>query len=350
MLEPKRRPKSPYWVLRGTVDGKRVEVSRKWTTAAAARRALPGVLAELSSDQIGERGLTFTQAANLYLTAKPTARFIAPLLRYFSDTLVSEITNAEMRRAANALYPGAAPATIRRQLYTPVKAILNLAAEDDLCTVPKMRAPAGGNKRTVFFLPEQADAVITELGRDRNGFLAPMVTFLFGQGCRMSEAITLDGHDISLEHRFAILRDTKNGEERRVSLIPRVVAALSTLPTIGQTGPVFRRADGLGFRHGKASGGQIKKSFDRAVAAAELDPARFTPHVCRHSWATWFHAQTKDVRRLQDEGGWKSGEWQRYTKIGTPTLGADALKRGWDFREPGEIRGKGEADVYASRA
>ncbi len=350
MLEPKRRPKSPYWVLRGTIDGKRVEVSRKWTTAAAARRALPGVIAELSADPVGEQGLTFRQAAATYVTLHPNARFIGPLLRYFGEILVADITNAEMRRAANSIYPKAAPATIRRQLYTPVKAILNLAAEDDLCTVPKMRAPAGGNKRTVFFLPEQANALITELGRDPNGFLAPMVTFLFGQGCRMSEAITLDGMDVSLEHRFAILRDTKNGEERRVSLIPRVVAALSTLPTIGQPGPVFRRSDGLGFRYGKASGGQIKKAFDRALKPAELDPSRYTPHVCRHSWATWFHAQTKDVRRLQDEGGWKSGEWQRYTKIGTPTLGTDALRKGWDFREVGENRGNGEVEAYASSA
>lgn len=340
MLTPKRRPKSPYWVLRGTINGKRVEVSRKWTTAAEARRAIPDIIAEHTSDQIGEGGLTFRQALKLYKEVKPNARFLEPLERFFGDALVSDINNAEMRRAANALYPKASPATIRRQLYTPMKAILNLAAEEDLCAAPRLKSPAGGAKRTIFFTPDQADAVITALTSDENGYLAPMATFMFGQGVRMGEALTLDGTDVHLEHRIAILRNTKNGEERRVTLIPRVVAALSTLPTLGVSGPLFRRLDGYPFRSGRDNGGQIAKPFRRAVKAAGLDEERYTPHVCRHSWATWFYAQTRDVLRLQNEGGWKSNEWQRYTKLGTPDLGEDARQRGWNFGLMGENRGK----------
>lgn len=89
----------------------------------------------------------------------------------------------------------------------------------------------------------------------------------------------------------------------------------------------------MGFAIWNASGGQIGKQFAKAVKKAGMDEDVITPHVCRHTWATWFYAQTKDVRRLQDEGGWKSGEWQRYTKLGTPSLGNDALRMGWDFRE-----------------
>lgn len=340
MLTPKRRPKSPYWVLRGTINGKRLEVSRKWTTAAEARRAIPDIIAEHTTDQIGEGGLTFRQALKLYKEVKPNARFLEPLERFFGDALVTDINNAEMRRAANALYPKASPATIRRQLYTPMKAILNLAAEEDLCAAPRLKSPAGGAKRTIFFTPDQADAVITALTSDENGYLAPMVTFMFGQGVRMGEALTLDGTDVHLEHRIAILRNTKNGEERRVTLIPRVVAALSTLPTLGVAGPLFRRLDGYPFRFGRDNGGQIAKPFRRAVKAAGLDEERYTPHVCRHSWATWFYAQTRDVLRLQNEGGWKSSEWQRYTKLGTPDLGEDARQRGWNFSLLGENRGK----------
>lgn len=348
MLTPKKRPKSPFWVLRGTINGKRVEISRKWTTAAEARRAIPGIIAEHTADQIGEGGLTFCQAMKLYKEVKPKARFLEPLERYFADTLVSDINNALMRKAANSLYPEASPATIRRQLFTPVKAILNNAAEEDLCAVPKLKAPKGGNKRTDFFTPEQADALITALAGEENGYLAPMATLLFGQGCRMGEALTLDGTDVHLDHKMAILRDTKNGEERRVTLIPRVIAALSTLPTIGVAGPLFRRLDGYPFRSGQDNGGQIKRPFVRAVNAIGLDSARFTPHVCRHSWATWFYAQTRDVLRLQNEGGWKSGEWQRYTKIGTPELGEAAWKRGWKFDLVGENRGTEEANPSAA--
>ncbi|WP_185982849.1 tyrosine-type recombinase/integrase [Aureimonas mangrovi] len=351
MLELKKRPKSPYWYARGTVQGRRVEISTKCTRLSDAKAKLPDLLAELCADTPGEQAnFTFATALKLYEDQNPNARFLEPLRRHFADTLVADINNATMRRAANALYPGRAAATIRRQLYTPVKAILNCAAEDDRCSVPKLKAPAGGGRRTDFFLPDQADKVILGLSRNANGFLAPMVTLLFGQGCRMGEAVVLDGTDVSLEHRFAIFRDTKNGEERRVTLIPRVVAALSTLPTIGVPGPVFRRLDGLPFHSGKNSGGQIKSAFRTAVKDAGLDDSRFTPHVCRHSWATWFYAQTKDVRRLQDEGGWKSGEWQRYTKLGTADLGRSAQTKGWDFREVGENRGKKKRKAHAAAA
>lgn len=78
----------------------------------------------------------------------------------------------------------------------------------------------------------------------------------------------------------------------------------------------------------------------RAVKAVGLDPEKYTPHVCRHTWATWFNAQTRDVLRLKDEGGWKSNEWQRYTKLGTPQLGEDARKRGWNFAFAGENWGR----------
>lgn len=83
------------------------------------------------------------------------------------------------------------------------------------------------------------------------------------------------------------------------------------------------------------------RQIGRAVESAGLDPDRVTPHVCRHSWATWFYAQTLDPMRLKVEGGWKSAEWERYVKIATPGLGRLALEAGWDFRaESGEDRGR----------
>ncbi|WP_170923145.1 tyrosine-type recombinase/integrase [Fulvimarina manganoxydans] len=259
---------------------------------------------------------------------------------------MSEINNAAMREAAKKLYPDASDETIRRQLYTPVKAILNHAADEELCAPPRLKIKVQANRRTVFFKPEEVDAVLLSLNANPNAYLGPLVTFLIGQGSRMKETLTLDGRDVHLDDRLAILRLTKNGEERRVSLIPRVVAAMSNLPTIGEPGPVFRRLDGHPFKTDEAAGGQIKSAFRTAVKSAHLDERRYTPHVCRHTWATWFYAQTNDVRRLQVEGGWLSNEWQRYTKIGTPDLGRRVKRFGWDFSQKlGENLGERKADV-----
>jgi len=71
------------------------------------------------------------------------------------------------------------------------------------------------------------------------------------------------------------------------------------------------------------------KYFQTAVEEAGLDRHIYdTPHVCRHTWATWFDAVTRDVVRLCDQGGWRSTEWSRYTKLGTPHLAADVEARG----------------------
>ena len=350
MLTPKKRPKSPYWILRGTIDGKRVEISRKWQTQAEARRAIPDIISELSADPVQESPYTFRDAVKAYRASKPDARFLDPIEEFFGDWLISDINASALRTAAERLYPNAAPATVRRQLYTPVKAILNMAADEELCSPPRIKSPKDGNQRTYFFMPDAANDLITVLASNENAYLAPLVTFLFGQGSRMAETLTLDGTDVHLKHKFAILRDTKNGEERAVTLIPRVVAALSRLPTIGKSGPVFRRLDGLPFRVGKNNGGQIADVFESAVKQIGLDPRRYTPHVCRHSWATWFYAETRDLLRLKSEGGWKSGQWQRYTKITSPTLGDEAISAGWDFRVAGENRGNtGHAVAISNR-
>lgn len=340
MLKLVKRPGSPFWVARGTIDDRRVERSTGCRDKGDAKRALPAIIAACTRTEVDPaQGLRFDQAAALYLSQKPGARFLAPLIRHFGTVPVAQINAAAMRAAGNMLYPNVKPATLRRQLYTPVKAIMNAAAAEDLCSAPRFKAPKGGASRTVFITPIEANAIISALTADPNPALAPLVTLLFGQGSRMGETLALRSSDLSLEGRYALLRDTKNGSERRVSLIPRVAAALSVLPR--KPGAVFLRSDGKPFRDSSLCGGQIRSAFARAVRAAGLDPEIVTPHVCRHSWATWFYAQTLDPLRMKAEGGWKSNEWQRYTHLATPELGRLALEAGWDFRGVlGEERGK----------
>lgn len=342
MLTLVKRPGSPYWIARGTINGRRIERSTKESSKADARIILKEILAELTGDQIGPSGLRFDQALAMYLTEKPDAKIRPAIVQYFGDMAVKDINLSEMRRAANKLFPKATPATVARQLFTPIKAILNNAAAEELCAAPKFRSPKGGKKRTVFMVPDQAEALITAMAAHPHRHFAVLVTFLFGQGSRMGETLALDWRDVSLEHRFAILRDTKTDAERRLTLIDRTVAALSTIRPEVPRGPVFTRSDGNPFRTGHGEGGQIKYQWKDAAEAAGIDPKIYTPHVCRHSWATWFYAQTHDVLRLRDEGGWTSQEWQRYTKLGTPELGDDARKSGWEFDAVGEKRGKGE--------
>lgn len=332
MLTLTRRPKSPYWIARGTINGVRFERSTGETSKPEARKKLAAIVDELNAAPaaLDWRDMTFSRAMTAYLDNDRDARFLDRLLEHFQDTPLGAIDNAAMSRAANALYPGRAPATIRRQLYVPVTAIINFVKDD------KLRAPKGGGQRTIFMTPEEVERLIRVAVSQPSIYLAPMVTFLVGTGARVGEAIGLNGRDVNLSAQYAILRNTKNGHERTVTLMPRVVAALSRLPTVGEKGKVFRRYDGKDFKARTRRGGHIRNPFAFAVEHAGL-PEAITPHVCRHTWATWHYAVNRDPLALKREGGWLSNEYQRYVKAAPGGLAEAINRHGWDFA--GENRG-----------
>lgn len=337
MLTLTKRPKSPFWIARGTVNGVRVERSTGETSKPEARKKLEAIFREVQAtpEPSDWRDVTFARAMTAYIDNGHDVRFLGKLLEHFQETRLGDIDNAMMSRAANSLYSGRAPSTVRRQLYVPVSAIINLMKDD------KLRAPKGGGARTMFVMPALAESIIHAATAQPSPWLPALITFLFGQGSRAGETFAIDGRDdIDLAGRWAMLRDPKNGHERRVTLQPRVVASLALLPNIGEPGPLFRRFDGKAFKEKIGRGGQIRTAFARSVENGGGDPAIITPHVCRHSWATWFYSQTKDPLRLKEEGGWLSNEYQRYVKLGTPEIGAEAFAKGWNFNSVGENWGK----------
>jgi integrase len=333
-------PKTGIFYVHGSVvvwrGGKphNIEIRRSTRTrdakqAESIKRQIENEVAE--QNHTGrEPSIPFEIAAHLYAQGGGEVRFLAKPIAHLGGFPIDKIGQREIDEAALKAYPSAQPATIRRQFFTPVLSVL--ASQG---VKPVVSRPAGGGRRTFFFRPEQADDLIASVlaGRYRSLWGACLVTFLFGQGVRISEAMALDAYqDVSLEGRYAVIRDPKNDDQRTVTLIPRVVASLSQLPNIGERGPLFRRYDGKPYidRTGENRGNPLS-FWAHHVAKIGLDANQYTPHTARHSWATWFYAQTKDVMRLKDEGGWNSEEWQRYVKLAQPGLGDAARKRGWRF-------------------
>ena len=116
---------------------------------------------------------------------------------------------------------------------------------------------------------------------------------------------------------------TKNGEARGVPLHPRVIAALANIKH--RSGEVFRRPDGKPYARPRSiddtsAGSRIKNAFAGAVRRAGL--TNFTPHDCRHSFATWHYAANRDLGALQRLGGWKSIQMvMRYAHVNVSELG-----------------------------
>lgn len=327
------KKRGEIWYMRGTVAGHSIYEStglgdKKSAEIKRARRE-----AELIERHAfgTAHTLTFAEAALTYMQSGGEARYLAPILAHFGPRRrLADVDNDAVNGAALALYPGAAPATINRQVITPISAVYQMAAADGKLPARRFRRRPEGQGRIDWLTPEQAELAFTAASERGRRFLA----WLLGSGCRVGETLRLDRADLHLDTCEAWVAEAKNDTPRmvRFPLRTRQVLATGWLP---EDGPIFLTPKGQPYRvrddAGNGLGGQIKAEFDAIRDATGL--AFLTPHILRHTWATWYYAQTKDFGGLMDFGGWKKADIaNHYRKIAPADLGARLLNHGWDFR------------------
>jgi integrase len=306
--------------LSGTIPLKngtyRVQRKAKSNSVALAREEAALLEAEiLRTDWHGERrdAHVFDEAIVKYMEAKPrsavTAAYVERLRKEIGgDTPLSMIDQDMITRLRREHQEAAAAAgttykesTLLRNVIAPLRAILILAAKRKLCARPEFDTPTIVEGRTQFFLPREAEQMILAAPRH----LKPFITFLLCTGARMSEALYLDWRDVDLIDGKVILwaDETKAKKRRNIFLPPRAIAALDALPH--REGAVFRRASGKPYKdNDRAWGGQICQTWHRVRVRAGLSNVELTPHITRHTWATWHYALHRDPIKLKEEGGW----------------------------------------------
>jgi integrase len=300
-----RRPRSPYWIVRGTIRGIRIEES----TGIGERRVAEEIRAKREAELLAESvygrraTVTFAAAAVSYLENGGSRRFIEPVIRHFGTLPLAKIDQEALDRGARKLFPDAKSSTRNRQFFTPASAVLHHAARRGWCSVLLIERPQAGADRVRWFTIEEADRLIASA----SDHMQPMLIFLFYTGARAGEALWLDWRNVDLSRAHVTFSKTKNGEARGVLLHPRVVAALANLKH--RDGEVFLRPDGSAYERPRhiddtSAGSRIAKGFAGACRRAGI--ADFHPHDCRHTWATWHYAANRDLGALQRLGGWKS--------------------------------------------
>ena len=161
-LELKRRPKSPYWIIRGTLRGIRVEES----TGPGDRRAAEEILikreAEILEQSIhGRRATaTFAAAALSYLEQGGSKRFTVPVIKHFGTLPLARIDQDALDQGAKKLYPDASPSTRNRQFYAIASAILHHAAKRGWCPPPIIERPSMPPGRIRWLKIDEADSLI----------------------------------------------------------------------------------------------------------------------------------------------------------------------------------------------
>jgi integrase len=314
-LRLKRRPGRPYWYIHGTIRG----ISIRESTGVADQKAAEAIRARREWEIIqrsvfgAEATATFVGAAVSYLEAGGEKLYLKPIIARIGSIPLAKIDQDLIDKTARALYPDASPATINRQSYTPIAAVLNDAAARGRCARRIIKRPAQPKGRIRWLTFEEAEKLLAACSKH----LRPLVMFLLGTGARMSEALYLDWREVDLARGHVNFITTKNEEPRGVPLHSRLVNELRTLRH--REGSVFRTPSGRPYAEKESGGGQIKTAFKGACRRAGITD--FSPHDCRHTWASWHYAANRDLIALMKLGGWKSEKMVlRYAHVNVSQL------------------------------
>ncbi|OJU66209.1 MAG: hypothetical protein BGO05_10205 [Rhizobiales bacterium 63-7] len=230
----------------------------------------------------------------LYTDDGKGMRYIPQLLKYFMRWKIKDITGQEIRKAARAIYPNGSPATLNRQVITPMRAIINHAADAGKCkrlAVKRFKEervvrPAGSKEWIDAFCKAALKLDMPET--------AAIARFLFETAARVSEACRLTWDDVDFQTGVAYLRKTKT-VPRKVFLTRKMVIAMANI-----------RASHSTLVFAAANRSTVKKRVDKVVSKAGLQ--RLTSHEFgRHGFATEMIVRNSvDVATTADHGGWKS--------------------------------------------
>ena len=133
--------------------------------------------------------------------------------------------------------------------------------------------------------------------------LACMVELLYASGLRVSELTALPLSVLARDPAYLIVKG-KGGKERLAPLNPAARAAVKAylqvrptfLPKGDAANPWLFPSRGKG---GRLTPRRLAQLLDEAAAGAGIDPARVSPHVLRHAFATHLLEGGADLRVVQ---------------------------------------------------
>lgn len=236
-----------FW-YRGRIDrlpGSRYyRGSTRTSDEAEARRRLTQIEErEIKRHYAGaERVLSFAEAVLQYPADPATARYLEKILPHLGETACADIAGRDVRQLAKRLYPKAAVDTWRRQVLTPVSAVINAAHDAGQCPPIKIRGFSAhdrieqdrkrGKASRQAKVPgdwpwiEAFRAAAKDAGKPQ---LAALALLMFTKGCRIGQAVALTPADLDLQHHRLRLPAAKGHDAQWVEIAVELVVELANL-------------------------------------------------------------------------------------------------------------------------
>lgn len=280
------------WHYTGTVANRRLRGTCKTTQKAEAERYANEVESRyLQGRRDPGSVLTFAQAAMEYRKSRDEPKYLELVEDYWQDTPIVDITRGALRRAAITLLPKGSGAYRNRAVLVPTLAVINHAADLDLCAPMRARR---------FPEPKRTKEPATwewvqKFAEHASPHLGALAYFMFLTGARISEALGVKWRDVDLTAATVrIVMGKLGGEVRVAHMPPDLVAMLANIPSNREpASQVFPYA----------AYDSVRKPWDAAIARAGIKPV--TPHGCRHGFATGMLHAGIDPITVAKRGGWK---------------------------------------------
>ena len=173
--------------------------------------------------------------------------------------------------------------------------------------IKKLPEPKG---RVRYLSDDERERLLTACkGKDiATPYLYPAVVIAMSTGARKNEILTLSWENVDLLNRRAILKDTKNGENRSIPLVEAAHKVMQGLYDTRKSDVwVFPSTDGKGTF-------DITKGWLRAIKNAKIKDFRF--HDLRHTCASYLAMNGASLGEIAEVLGHKTLQMtKRYTHL-----------------------------------
>lgn len=300
-----------YWV-RGRTDGfehyfeRSLRTSDKTVAAAKVadlerqgrQRAILGPDAPTEADD-----LTFSAATAFYSPKPADAGYLAKVIPSIGGMKIKDITPKMVRDLGKKLYPNAACDTWRRQVVTPICAVINNAHQEKGTPLIRVKTYTAKERQ------EQDRARGKQSRQEKtpgswewldgfrahaNRYQAALALFMFTTGARITQSILIEPKHLDLQNGRLWLPEAKGHPAQWVDIIPDMVVELANLTP--RNGRVF----GYQQRWG------VYKAWKQACKNAGIE--YIPPHAAgRHGFGTELIVrQGMDPATVAKHGRWHS--------------------------------------------
>lgn len=321
-LEVYPRKGSPFWYVRGTVEGTEIYKTTKCREERDAIR-----FARILEVQIYERHeritsgkKTLSEAIDLYLTNGGEDTYIEKIRKAIGEYYLDEIDQALIDRTAREIYPTQSNASVKRWFYDPIVTVLRYAAKLKYCPLVLIEKPKVKRPPAKWAEPSWFEAFWPSCSPQ----LRALTTLLLYTGCRISEALNIQWEAVNFKEKTIYIPDTKTDVPRTIYLREIVIERLNEIKPKKPLGKVFpwKTKDGAAQAIRRAI---ARCNRERRKARKNPIPYLSSHQIGSHTYATWMRRYAGlDQRGLVGTGRWKSID---STMIYTHTVASEEARK-----------------------